>query len=85
MSRSTASDLRTRSHRDCGRPGNAELSRIEQTREPVGPLPAGAALGPEVRVGICVPRSAAMLTCVLGVFKAAALTCRSILRIRKNV
>ena len=29
--------------------------------------PAGAALGPEVRVGICVPRSAAMLTCVLGV------------------
>ena len=50
----------TRSHRDCGRPGNAELSRIEQTRQPVGPLPAGAALGPEVRVGICVPRSAAM-------------------------
>ncbi|HEX2268845.1 MAG TPA: amino acid adenylation domain-containing protein, partial [Pyrinomonadaceae bacterium] len=27
-------------------------------------------VGPEVRVGICVPRSAAMLTCVLGVLKA---------------
>lgn len=27
-------------------------------------------VGPEVRVGICVPRSAAMLTCLLGVLKA---------------